>query len=201
AAGTRLRGRIQAGFETPGRIRLEGVAPFGQPIFILAADAARATLLLPRDERVVSAASAAEILEALAGVRLEADTLRAVLAGCVMTGAPTGASEYGDLARFTFASGEVFARRTSAGWRIVAGFAPPFLVEYAGETGTWPRRVRISRDLAAAGAVDLTIDVSQLETNTQLPAAAFTIDVPPGTAPMTLEELRQAGPLGDRGSR
>ena len=198
AAGTRLRGRIQAGFESPGRIRLEGVAPFGQPIFILAADASRATLLLPRDERVVTAGSAAEILEALAGVRLEADTLRAVLAGCVMTGTPSSGAEYGDVARFTFADGEVFARRTSGGWRIVAGYAPPFLVEYLGEAGTWPRRVRISRDLAGRNGVELTIDVSQLETNTQLPAAAFTIDIPPGAAPMTIDELRQAGPLGDR---
>lgn len=200
AAGTRLRGRIQAGFEAPGRIRLEGVAPFGQPVFILAATADRATLLLPRDDRVVTAASAAEILEALAGVRLEPDTLRAVLAGCVLTGTPSEATGHGDLARFAFDDGGVvFARRAGAGWRIVAGVARPFLVEYLDDRsgGRWPSRVRISRDLPGGERVDLTIGVSQVETNIALPSEAFTIDVPPSAAPMTLEELRQAGPLGD----
>jgi outer membrane lipoprotein-sorting protein len=200
AAGTRLRGRIQAGFDTPGRIRLEGVAPFGQPIFILAADAARATLLLPRDERVVTAASASEILEALAGVRLEPDTLRAVLAGCVTTGAPTGATEHGDVARFAFADGSaVFARRNAAGWRIVAGVARPFLVEYPDRqsAGLWPSRVRISRDLPGGDSVDLTIGLAQIETNMTLPPEAFRVDVPPSAVPMTVDQLRQAGPLGD----
>lgn len=200
AAGTRLRGRVQAGFEAPGRIRLEGVAPFGQPIFILAADAARATLLLPRDERVVTAASAAEILEALAGVRLEPDTLRAVLAGCVMTGAPSGATEHGDIARFAFDGGDVvFARRGNGGWRIVAGVARPFLIEYLDDRsgGRWPARVRISRDLPGGDRVDLTIGVSQVETNMSLPPEAFSVDVPSTAVPMTVDQLRQAGPLGD----
>lgn len=200
AAGTRLRGRIQAGFDTPGRIRLEGVAPFGQPIFILAADAARATLLLPRDERVVTAASASEILEALAGVRLEPDALRAVLAGCVVTGAPTGATTHGDIARFAFADGgAVFARRVAGDWRIVAGVARPFLVEYPDRqsAGLWPGRVRISRDLPGGDSVDLTIGLSQIETNVTLPPEAFRVDVPPSAVPMTVDQLRQAGPLGD----
>ena len=200
AAGTRLRGRIQAGFEAPGRIRLEGVAPFGQPIFILAADAARATLLLPRDERVVTAASASEILEALAGVRLEPDSLRAVLAGCVVTGTPTGATEHGDVARFAFEDGStVFARRAAGGWRIVAGVARPFLVEYPDRqsAGLWPARVRISRDLPGGDSVDLTIGLSQIETNMALPPEAFRVDIPPSAVPMTVDQLRQAGPLGD----
>ena len=197
AAGTRLRGKIQAGFQAPGGIRLEGVAPFGQPVFILAGDATSATLLLPRDERVVRAAAAAEILEALAGVRLEADALRAVLAGCVMTGVPTSATLHGDLARFVFDAGEVYARRAGEGWRIVAGVARPFLVEYLEQTGMWPRRVRISRRLPGDAGVDLTLSVSQIETNVTLPPEAFTIDIPPGAMPMTVEQLRQAGPLGE----
>ena len=200
AGGTPLRGRVQAGFETGGRIRLEGVAPFGQPVFILAGDGARATLLLPRDERVVQAADAAEILEALAGVRLDADTLRAVVAGCAMTSPPTGATEHGDVIRFAFAGGAVYVRTRGAQRRIVAAEARPFLVEYLDEaaSGAWPRRVRISRELPGDARVNLTIGISQVETNMTLPPEAFTIDVPPGAAPMTLAELRAAGPLGDR---
>ena len=45
AAGQRMRGRVLAGL-VPGALRLEGVAPFGAPVFILVADGARGTLLL-----------------------------------------------------------------------------------------------------------------------------------------------------------
>jgi hypothetical protein len=58
--------------------------------------------------------------------------------------------------------------------------------------------VRISRELPGDARVDLTIGISQVETNMTLPPEAFTIDVPPGAMPMTLAQLRAAGPLGDR---
>lgn len=199
AGGTRMRGRVQAGFQSPGKIRLEGVAPFGQPVFILAADGTRATLLLPRDERVVRASEPAEILEALAGVRLDPDALRAVLAGCTMTSAPTAATEHGEIVRFQFPAGTVYARRKGNDLRIVAAETQSFLIEYpdAFVPGSqFPRRVRISRNAAGTDNVDLTIALSQVESNIALPDAAFTIDVPPGTMPMTIADLRAAGPLG-----
>jgi hypothetical protein len=199
AGGTRLRGRVQAGF-APRALRLEGVAPFGQPIFILAAQAPQATLLLPRDERVVRAADAATILEALVGVPLDADALRAVVAGCAIAGTPTGAESHGTIVRFAFPDGAVFVDERGSAPRVVAAQIGSFLVEYPAvrETaGSFPRRVRISRDAPAGEGVDITIDISQLEANITLPAAAFTVDVPPETMPMTVDELRRAGPLGD----
>ena len=42
AAGQRVRGRVLGGF-VPGALRLEGVAPFGAPVFILVADGPRGT--------------------------------------------------------------------------------------------------------------------------------------------------------------
>ena len=54
----------------PGALRLEGVAPFGAPVFILVADGTRGTLLLSRDRRVVRDAAPEEILNALVGIRL-----------------------------------------------------------------------------------------------------------------------------------
>lgn len=201
AGDMKMRGRVQAGFEAPGRIRLEGVAPFGQPVFILAGNGSRATLLLPRDERVVNAAAPADILEALSGVRLDPDALRAVLTGCVMTAAPTAATAHGDLTRFTFPDGIVYARRRGASTRIVAAELRPFLVEYPdafASGGVWPTRVRISRDGPGTDRVDITLALSQIETNVALPAAAFAVDVPAGTMPMTIAQLRQAGPLGVR---
>ena len=43
---------------------------------------------------------------------------------------------------------------------------------------------------------DLTIRLSQVDINEPLDDAAFQVDVPPDATPMTLEQLRQAGPLG-----
>ena len=44
--------------------------------------------------------------------------------------------------------------------------------------------------------VDLTATLSQIETNKDLEDAAFTVNVPPGAEPITLDELRDSGPLG-----
>ena len=63
----------------------------------------------------------------------------------------------------------------------------------------WPARVRISRDLPGGDSVDLTIGLSQIETNMPLPAEAFRVDIPPTAVPMTVDQLRLAGPLGDGG--
>ena len=51
--GQRFRARLLAGVAAPASARLEAVAPFGAPLFILVADNDEATLLLPRDERVL----------------------------------------------------------------------------------------------------------------------------------------------------
>jgi outer membrane lipoprotein-sorting protein len=46
--------------------------------------------------------------------------------------------------------------------------------------------------------VSLSVAVSQIEANVDLEDSAFTLEVPPGTEALTLEELRQAGPLRER---
>ncbi|MGH7336778.1 MAG: hypothetical protein ACREI7_04310, partial [Myxococcota bacterium] len=84
AGGQRLRGRALAGFQAPDAMRLEGLAPFGPPVFILAARASAATLLLPRDDRVLRSATAGEVLGALTGVSLGPGDLKAILTGCVV---------------------------------------------------------------------------------------------------------------------
>jgi len=84
AGRQRLRGRVLAGFARPASMRLEGVAPFGPPAFILVARGENATLLLPRDERVLRGAKPEDILGALAGVTLGPADLQAILTGCVV---------------------------------------------------------------------------------------------------------------------
>ncbi len=53
AGSQQLGGRVHAGFDRPASMRLEGVAPFGGPIFILVTRGPSATLLLPRAVRVI----------------------------------------------------------------------------------------------------------------------------------------------------
>jgi hypothetical protein len=70
AGPDKLRGRVQAGFTRPSAMRLEGVAPFGPPAFILVARDRTATLVLPRESGVLRGAQADEILGALVAWRL-----------------------------------------------------------------------------------------------------------------------------------
>jgi outer membrane lipoprotein-sorting protein len=79
-----LRGRALVGFERPDAMRLEGVAPIGPPAFILVSRGGAATLLLPRDERVLRGAEPEQILGALTGVALAPADLQAILTGCVV---------------------------------------------------------------------------------------------------------------------
>ena len=89
-----------AGLAAPASARLEAVAPFGPPLFIFVATDDDATLLLPRDDRVLEHGRPDEVLEAVAGVPLErggsaldADRLRAAAAaaGRHASGRSTGA--------------------------------------------------------------------------------------------------------------
>ena len=70
AGSTTLRGRIDAGFAEPAKARLEGIPPFGKPVFILVADEGRGTLVLTRENRVLRDAPPEAIVEALAGIAL-----------------------------------------------------------------------------------------------------------------------------------
>jgi hypothetical protein len=59
--------------------------------------------------------------------------------------------------------------------------------------------VRVLENAAGqrAGRVDITLALSQVDVNVPVPDEAFTVNVPPDAAPLTLEELRQAGPMRD----
>ena len=70
AGATTLRGNVDAGFEAPEKIRLEGRHPLGRPVFILVSSGPQTTLYMPRENRVLRNASAADIVEALVGLKL-----------------------------------------------------------------------------------------------------------------------------------
>jgi hypothetical protein len=178
-------------------MRLEGVAPFGQPVFILAARDAEAVLWLPRDRRVLRGSQAEEILGALTGVALAPADLQAVLTGCVAPASRPIAGrrhENGWLTIDLSGDGALFLQPQGSGWRLRAARRGGWSVEYSAWRGLFPATVRlVSSDERTA--VDLTATVAQLETNVELNPAAFTVEVPPDAPVLTLEELRNEGPL------
>ena len=194
AGPQKLRGRVLAGF-APGAMRLEAVAPFGSPAFILAADGERGTLLLPRDRRILQNAAPEDILNALIGVRLGPDDLRAVLSGCVKANArPTSGREYGPdwLSVDLESGGTLYLQRQAGRWRLVAGRYGGLEIEYPQFAGEQPSQIIIR-----AGNANLTVGLSQLEVNGDLPRDELVaIKIPTGLQPITLEQLRNAGPLG-----
>lgn len=197
AGGRTIRGRAIAGFERPGSLRLEGVAPFGPPVFILAANGDGATLLLPRDNRVLRNARAEDVLGALIGVPLAPADLQAILTGCVasMPGAVGGRLHQRGWASIDLpGDATLYLERVGAGWRPRAARRPGWQVEYPVWQGRFPRNVRL-RSVDPAVDVDLTAVVSQIEANITIDPAAFMVIVPADALPLTLAELRNAGPL------
>ena len=196
AGSQRLRGRVVAGFERPASMRLEGVAPFGAPVFILVARGDEATLLLPRDDRVLRGARAEDILGALTGVALPPADLQAILTGCVTAQprAPAGRVHGNGWASIDLdGNATLYLQRQGAAWQPRAARRAGWQIEYASWQGAFPQAVRLRSELQTVD-VDVTATVSQLETNTDLDAAAFGVDVPASAGPMTLDELRNAGP-------
>jgi hypothetical protein len=105
-----------------------------------------------------------------------------------------------------------FVRSVKGAPRIISARRPGLIVGYEEFANGLPRRISLRSDAPAAsangqGAVPnpapggtaraaLSLTLSQIELNTSLGLQAFTIEVPPDTHPITLDELRKNGPLG-----
>lgn len=200
AANTKLRGRIDAGFAAPAKARLEGVAPFGRPVFVLTAEGSRGTLVLQRDERVLADAPPDQIVEALAGVPLGPDALRRAVSGCgLSSGEPaSGLQHADDLASIALADGTAFLRHRDAAWQMAGATRGPLTVWYADYENGRPSTIRLRAESGGRVSADLTLRLSQVEINTPLDAKVFEAEIPPRAIPLTLQELRRAGPLGGR---
>jgi hypothetical protein len=198
AGRQRFGGHVLAGF-APDALRLEGVAPFGAPLFILAAERGRGTLLLPRDRRVVSSAAPDEILEALVGVKLSPDDLLAAFTGCVKAAAtPVSARMYGaDWLAVDLddpkGGATAYLHRNGAGWPIVAAVLEGLQIDYGSPAGGVPAQIRIrTSDPHQNPQVDLQVRFQSVEINPEIDRAAFSVVVPPGTSPITVQELRES---------
>jgi outer membrane biogenesis lipoprotein LolB len=199
AGNQRLRGRLLAGFERPASMRLEGVAPFGQPVFILASRTDAAVLLLPRDERVVTGEPPAAILGALTGVALAPADLQALLTGCVVPEpkALAGRMHANGWASIELGGGATLYLERDGEWQVRAAQRDRWQVEYPAWQGAFPQTIRLASSSADVD-VDLTATMSQIEVNVDLDPSAFSVSVPPGARPLSLDELRNAGPLGEK---
>jgi hypothetical protein len=189
---------VIAGFARPASMRLEGVAPFGPPAFILVTTGgADATLLLPRDSRVVRGEPADAILGALTGVMLAPADLQAILTGCVTASPPTaGLRHRGNWASIAFRDGStMYLTRAGQAWQLRAARRGPWEIEYDTGSSTLPAAVSLHADMPVH--VDLRAAITQVETNVDLDADAFTVNVPREAQPLSLDVLRANGPLRD----
>jgi hypothetical protein len=196
AGTTALRGNVDAGFEAPDRIRLEGRHPLGRPVFILVAGGGRSTLYMPRDDRVLRDVPPESIVEALVGVSLAPGELRSLVSGCGFGVAePSQGREYtGGFVAVDTGGPTTYLRREQNVWRVVAASRPPLTVLYSDFTSGRATTLRVVS--TGSPRADLTVRLSDVNINVTMESVVFAVDVPAGAQPLTLEELRRAGPLG-----
>ena len=151
---------------------------------------------LPRDERVLRGSPPAAIVEALAGVALTPAELRAVVAGCGLgvTVPVSGRTFNEDSAAVEAPTGPVYLRRIEGRWRVVAGVRDALTIQYADFVAGRATTVYVRTAVA-----DLTMRLSQVDINTPIDPRAFDVEIPASAQPLSLEELRRAGPLGEKG--
>jgi hypothetical protein len=199
AGGQRLRGRLLVGVAAPDSARLEAVAPFGPPVFIFVARNDDATLLLPRDDRVLQHGKPLDVLEAVAGLPIDARDLLHVLTACPSSPDAKAATAFGaDWRVVADAPGATYLRRDAKSheWHVVSivhgtsGDAA-WRAEYGAFERGLPRTVRF---ISADGKrFDVRLALSQVDINPALGDEAFRVQVPRSAQPVTLEELRRNG--------
>jgi hypothetical protein len=201
--GARARGRLHLGLSKTG-LRIEGVAPFGAPIFVLAGTPAKATLVLTRDKRVVADVPARELVAALAGIALEPRELLELFTGCLGSQDPVadGSAQRAGRALTwvrTETGVEVWLDTARSAPQIVAVRRGALVVDYPQRADGPPQTIHlVQQEAGQPPAADLTLRLTDVEVNGTLPAAAFAVEPPADATPMTVDELRRSGPLGAR---
>lgn len=193
AGAQRIRARLLAGFAEPSAVRLEALAPFGAPALVLASDGAATTLLFPREKQVLRDAPVASVLEALTGLALDAAELRRMIFGCLAPAAARGERYGGAWQAVAAGDTRVYLRD---GVPVAADYRG-WQIDYAGHVSGVARQVRVRRAVAA-GPVDLTATLGEVEMNIDLDARAFVVDVPADAVAISLDALRQSSPLTAR---
>ena len=169
------------------------------PFFILAGRGERATLVLPRERRVLKDTGVAEVLERLTGLWLGAEDLRLIVSGCLADRAtPEDGRKWGESWRaVTIGPERVAYLRIQNGRPVVtAADYGPWHIDYSAHASGFPRTVRVRR--AGDAAIDITARIEQLQVNTPINPLAWSVEIPSDADPMTLDELRSIAPLAER---
>ena len=203
AGGRRLRARLNLGLQSPASARLEAIGPFARPLFILVARGDTATLLLNEDNRILEGGRPGAVLESITGVPLEAGDLRDALTGCASASAPSEGQQFGDQWRLLRdSSRSIYLNRTAATapWQLAAvvyqgATTPEWRTEYRDFVDGLPRTIRFIS--SNPDRFNLRLELRDIELNPPLGPEAFQLKIPPTATPITLEELRRAGPLRD----
>jgi hypothetical protein len=195
--GQRLRGHILIGLAAPDSARLEAVAPAGQPLFIFVSRANDATLLLPRDGRVVEHGQPEAVLEAITGVPVDAGELRYVLTGCVAeTNLPSGKALGAEWRLIAAGTSDIYLHRDgkTGRWQVAAAIhrGGDWRAEYRDFDAGLPRSVHLVS--ADSTRFDLTLMLSQVALNETLGPEVFHVQVPSSAERISVEDLRHARP-------
>jgi len=169
----------------------------GSAVFVLGGDANQARLVLPRDRRVIEAPAAA-ILDALVGVSWDPARLMAVLSGCVAADPQVrDAVEFPDGTLAVHLSGDdvAYVVRTNGRRTVRAAESGGLGVAYRWAVEEWPAEIVIQSETGRTPSVSLTLRVEAAVANPTPDASAFTVTVPQGAEPMSITELRSAGPM------
>ena len=167
------------------------VPALGKSYVQMAGRAGQAVFLLPREDRVLRAASR-DIVHRLIGLRWSPRDLLNVLSGCVTT--PSGGfsgTTYGTQAAIELGGdARAYLRQRDGRWQLEAGDRDGLRIEYRQYPGAFPTLVRVSSISPSVTPLQLTFKLDQHNVNTGTTADTFTIAVPPNFLPMTLEELQ-----------
>lgn len=164
----------------------------------MAGRAGQSVFLLPREDRVLRAATR-DIVDRLIGLRWGARDLLNVLSGCVAS--PDGnfrGTAYGPRAVIELSDDvRAYLRQREGRWQLEAADRDGVRVEYREYAGAFPSLIRVSSATADVTPLKLTFSVSQHSVNIPLDENTFVLDVPARFLPMSLDELRSLKPLGE----
>jgi hypothetical protein len=197
--GQRMRGHLLTGLAAPASARLEAVAPAGQPLFIFVATNNDATLLLPREDRVLEHGPAAAVLEAVTGVPVNAAELRDTLTGCARpAGASRGRSLGADWRVVSLGTTDLYLHRDPAlgRWQLVAAVhqspSGEWRAEYRDFQAGLPRTIHLVS--ADSKRFNLNLTLSQVALNEALGPEVFRVEIPRSAERISLDDLRHARP-------
>jgi hypothetical protein len=183
---------------TPTGIRLEGRAA-NRNLFQLAGTSDEATLYLDDGHRSATGRPE-DLTDALMGVKLGPGRWLALLTGCVATPPDfiSGARYGADLA-VTTPSGRVFLALVNGVWRSAHGTFDGLVVTYRRFSSTLPDEWSLSSEAGRDPSIGLSVSVDDMTTGGPIASSVFTLALPGNVTPMSLDELRQSGPLRRKG--